>query len=149
MYKVIQLTNTVVGAVDSGALLPLGAITRRYGSSCQNGCSVFEVATTGANTIILNEEGYYNLTFNASLTAGAVGDIILDLLVNNVEVLSVAETVAAVGDTSNISLSYVIRVLPNCGAIINNSPAIVQIRLDETSVALTGGTSNIIIEKRR
>ena len=149
MYKVIQLTNTTIGAVDAGALLPLGAITRRYGSGCQNGCNVFEVATTGANTIILNEEGYYNLTYNASLTSGAVGDIILDLLVNNVEVLSVAETVAAVGNTQNISLSYVIRVLPNCGAVINNSPATVQIRLDETSVALTGGTSNIIIEKRR
>ena len=147
MYKVIQLTDTAVGAVEPNAFLPLGAITRRYGCRCNDNCNTFEVTTTGSNTIIINEEGYYRLIYTGSLTAGAVGDIILDLLVNGIEVLSVAQTATAVGDTENITLSFVLRVLPNCASVINNSPAIVQIRLDETSVALTGGTSNIIIEK--
>lgn len=149
MYKVIQLTNPTIGAVAAGSLLPLGAITRRYGCRCDNNCNVFEVSTTGSNTITINEEGYYHLTYTGSLVAGATGDIILDLLINGIEVLSVSQTATAVGDVENITLNYVIRVLPNCSACVNNSPAIVQIRLDETSVALTGGTSNIIVEKVR
>ena len=146
MYRVIQLTNQAVGAVAAGALMPLGAITRRYGCRNTNGNSVFEVSTTGSNTITINEEGYYHLNFTASLTAGVAGEIILDLLQNGIEVLSVAETATAVGDTQNISLNYVIRVLPSC-CVVANTPAVVQIRLDETSVALTGGTSNVIVEK--
>lgn len=147
MYKVIQLTNNVIGAVEPNALLPLGAITRRYGCRCDNNSNVFEVTTTGANSIIINEEGYYHLTYTGNLTAGAIGEIILNLLVNNIEVLSIAQTATAVGDTENVSITYVLRVLPNCSACINNSPATVQVQLDETSVALTGGSSNIIIEK--
>lgn len=149
MYKVIQLTNPSVGAVDAGALIPLGAITRRYGCRCDNNCSVFEVSTTGSNTIIINEEGYYHLTYTCSLVAGAAGDVVLDLLINNIEVITVSQTATAADDVENITLNYVIRVLPNCNACVNNTPAIVQIRLDETSVALTGGTSNIVIEKSR
>lgn len=148
MYKVIQLTNPTVGAVAAGALIPLGAITRRYGCRCNDNCNVFEVSTTGSNTITINEEGYYHLTYVGSLTAEAEGDIVLDLLVNGIEITSVSQTAAADG-TENITLSYVLRVLPNCNACVNNSPAIVQIRLDEASVALIGGTSNIIIEKTK
>lgn len=146
MYKVIQLTNTTIGAVAAGSLVPLGAITRRYGCNCNNNCSVFEVSTTGSNTVTINEEGYYHLTYTGSLVAGAAGDIVLNLLVNGIEVISSTQTATA-GGTENISLSYVIRVLPNCCSVINNTPAIVQIELDDTSVALTGGVSNLIIEK--
>lgn len=148
MYKVIQLTNPVVGAVEPAALVPLGAITRRYGCRCNDNNNVFEISTTDSNTVTINEEGYYRLTYTGSLVAGAAGLITLNLLVNGVEVLSVSQTAAA-GDTENITFSYIIRVLPNCNACVNNSPAIVQLQLDADSVALTGGTSNLIIEKTR
>lgn len=149
MYRVIQLTNHSVGAVTAGSFLPLGNITRRYGCNENERCSVFEVSTTGSNTITINESGYYHLTYTGSLVAGAAGDIVLDLLVNGIEVFTVSQTATAVGDVENITLNYVVRVLPNCSACVNNTPAIVQIRLDETSVALTGGTSNIVVEKFR
>lgn len=147
MYKVIQLTNQVIGAVAAGELLPLGAITRRYGCRANSNSSVFEVSTTGSNTVTLLEEGYYHLTFNGSLTAAAVGDIVLNLLINNVEIISATGSTAAVGDFANISLSYVIRVLPSCNCVSN--PAVIQIGVDDTSVALTGGVGNLIIEKVR
>lgn len=149
MYKVIQLTNPVVGAVEPAALVPLGAITRRYGCRCNDNCNVFEISTTGSNTVTINEEGYYDFTYTGSLVAGAAGLVRLNLLVNGVEVLSMSQTAAAAGDTVNITIPYVIRVLPNCNACVNNSPAIVQLQLDADSVALTGGTSNLIIEKTR
>lgn len=149
MYKVIQLTDQTVGAVAPGALMPLGNITRRYGCTCNRGGQTFEVSTSGSDTITIFEDGYYHLTYVGSLTAGAVGEIILNLLINGAEIISSAETVTAVGDTANITIHYVIRVLPNCCSVVVNNPAIVQIQLDADSVALTGGTSNIVIEKVR
>lgn len=148
MYKVIQLTNQAVGAVEPGALLPLGNITRRYGCRASNGCAPFEVSTSGSNTVTLNEDGYYHIDYVGSLTVGAAGAVLVDLLVNGVEVFSVAETATAADDIVNLKLSYVVRVLPSCCALAN-SPAIVQLRLDTESVAVTAGTSNIIIEKEK
>lgn len=148
MYKVLQLTNQAIGTVAVGSLMPLGAITRRYGCRNNNGSSVFDVSTTGSNTVTLNEEGYYHLTYTASVIAGDAGDIIIDLLQNNIEVLSASQTVVADNDTANIMISFVIRVLPSCCSV-ENTPVTIQLRLDETSVALTGGSSNLIIEKTK
>lgn len=147
MYKVIQLTNQAVGAVAAGSLLPLGTITRRYGCKGTN-VPTFEVSTSGADTITITEEGYYRITYNASLTGAAAGDLIVNLLTNGVKVVSSMQTSTANG-VNNISLSYIVRVLPNCFAVANNSPVTIQLQLDAESVALVGGMSNIIIEKER
>lgn len=144
-YRVLQLTNPAVGAVATGALLPLGAVTRKL--CCTNGCSsttTFNISTTGTNTITLNETGYYRITLNTTLVAGAVGLVTLSLLQDGVVVETVSQTATAVGDSENITLTYVVRVYPNC-AVMMNSPS--QIQVSNTGVALTGGTSNIIVEK--
>ena len=144
-YQFIQLTDTTVGAVATGALLPLGNITRRYGNgSCC--ASTFEVSTSGSDTITINDSGYYKVSYTGSLIPAAAGELTLTLTANGVAVTSVSDTVAAAGDVTNISLEYIIRVFPNCSSI-NNMPVILQIV--NSGVALTGGNSNLIVEKIR
>ena len=143
-YQFIQLTDTTLGAVDTGALLPLGNITRRFanGSACQD---TFLVSTSGSDTVTITESGFYKISLTGSYVAEADGLVTFTLLVDNLPITSVSDTVAA-GDTTNMSLEYVIRVRPSCLAV-SNVPATVQIV--NSGVALTGGTSNFIIEKIR
>lgn len=146
-FRTIQLTNTSIGAVASvaaGTLVPLGTITRKY--CCGNcGQSTFTVSTSGANTVTLNEAGYYLINYSASVVAGAAGLVTLNLVQNGTVLYSVSETAAAAGDTVNLSLPYMVRVLPNCCSSSANLPATIQIT--SSGVALTGGTSNILVEK--
>lgn len=141
--RLLQLTNTAVGAVAVDTLLPLGAITRKYCCGTQ-GQNTFAVSTTGANTITINDTGYYRITYVGSLTTGA-GTLVLNLLANGVAVETVTQTVVA--GTNNVVLDYIVRVLPNCASVPNNAPLTIQVENDATSVAITGGTSNIIVEK--
>lgn len=144
-YQFIQLTDISVGTVAVDALLPLGNVTRKYskGNTCQD---TFIVSTSGSDTITITDSGYYKVSYNGSLIPASAGAITLTLTANNVDLITVSDTVAAADDITNISLEYVIRVFPNCSAI-NNMPVILQI-LNE-GVALTGGSSNIIVEKIR
>lgn len=143
-YRVLQLTNTAVGAVATGTLMPLGAITRKI--CCGNqAANTFSVSTTGANTITLNETGNYRITYNVSAVAGAAGVVSFALLQNGVTLYTVSETATAAADTVNLTLVYEVRVLPNCASVTANVPATIQI--SNTGVALTGGTSNILVEK--
>lgn len=144
-YQFIQLTDTTVGAVATGALLPLGNVTRRFsnGSCC---AMTFEVSTSGSDTITINESGYYKVSYVGSLTPAAAGELTLTLTANGVAVTSVTDTVAAADDTTNITFDYIVRVFPNCSSI-NNMPVILQVV--NSGVALTGGSSNIIVEKIR
>ena len=48
-------------------------------------------------------------------------------------------------DIVNINLDYVTRVFRRCDDIATNNPMTIQIK--STGVALTGGTSNIIVER--
>lgn len=143
-YQFIQLTDNTVGAVATDALLPLGNVTRRYSNNC--GCNeTFIVSTSGSDTVTITESGFYKVSYTGSLVAGAAGLVTLNLTSNGIVVATASETATAAG-TVNISLEYIIRVLPNCCASINN-PVILQIV--NAGVALTGGTSNLIIEKVR
>lgn len=141
--RILQLTNSAVGAVAVDSLLPLGAITRKYccGTAGQN---TFAVSTTGANTITINDTGYYRVTYTGNLTTAA-GTLALNLLVNGATVYTATQT--AVAGTNTVIIDYIIRVLPNCASVTNNAPLTIQIENDATSVAITGGTSNIIVEK--
>lgn len=147
-YKMIQLTNpptTPFGAVAVGGLLPLGTITHRLG--CGN-CNqpTFTVTTSGANTVSINDAGYYRISFSASVVATAAGVVTLNLVQNGVVVYSVSQTAGAAGDTVNLSFVYEVRALPNFGAVLPNLPLNLQI-VNAGATALTSGTSNLIVEK--
>ena len=143
MTKLIQITNTDIGAVAVGAFMPLGTITRRYGVG--GNCPVYTTANSNVDTITINDEGYYDITYSASLVAGAAGDLTLTLVSNGVSVYAITETVVA-GDEYNLTLPFTVRVYAKqCNAPTNN-PMNIQIELG--GVAITGGTSNIQVEKR-
>lgn len=142
-YKLIQLTNTNIGEVAVDGYMPFGAISRRLNTS-QPDNGTFTVSTTGANIIYLNEPGYYNVIYSASVVAGAAGDVVLTLTTNGSTQYSVTAT-ATEGGTLNLTLPYALRVCPNSCSTPTNCPVGVQIQL--SGVALTGGDSNIIVEK--
>ena len=143
-YRVLQMTNTTIGAVAVNDLLPFGIITRRITRNvCEDG-PTFTISTTGTNTITINECGNYDVTYSTSAVASAAGIVTFNLLINGTNVYGVSETVAA-GDTINLTLPYQIRVLPNSCSTPNNNPVNIQVQL--TGVAITGGTSNILVER--
>lgn len=142
-YRVLQLTNNAIGAVAVTNFLPLGNITRRV-NRCEASVNTFTTTTNGVNIVSINECGNYNVTYNLSGIAAAAGVLIATLVVNGVNVYSASATAAA-GDTVNLTIPYQIRVLPNCVANPTNLPTDVQIQLN--GVGITGGTSNLKIER--
>ena len=144
MYKVLQLTNKNIGAVSVDDLMPLGNITRKisYGNS---NCGTFQVSTTGADTVTLNEPGNYRITYSGSLTASAAGEVIISLISNSTNVYSVTATAAAADDVVNLTLPYEVRVCPNSCSNPNNCPMTIQFEL--TGIDITAGTSNVLIER--
>jgi hypothetical protein len=147
-YKLIQLTNTNIGAIEANSLLPLGITTRRYNAPVDT-CSTFEVASSAADTLYITEPGYYKITYSAVMTAGAAGLMSVALITNQNAVTSVSEDVTAAEDIVNLTLVYVIRVCPNCCSTPNNLPVAVQFELGDVALGITPSpsTSNLIIEK--
>lgn len=141
-YKLIQLTNTQIGSVTADEFMPLGVVTRRIGCGQSCDCTkTFIPTTAGNNAVTITESGYYKISYTASLVAGAAGLVTETLFINGVAVpgATVSQTATAVGDTANISIVYVVRI--PCGG----SP--VNLQITNAGVALTGGTSNLVIEK--
>lgn len=143
-YRVLQLTNKNIGAVNIDEFMPFGNITRKI-SSGDGCCQTFNVTTSGADTIVLNEPGNYRIEYSASLTAGAAGEIGVALIANGNEVYAVSTSVGGEGSVANLTLPYEVRVCPNSCAVPNNCPMNIQVKL--TGVAITAGTSNILVEK--
>jgi hypothetical protein len=143
-YRVLQMTNETIGEVAVDGYIPFGKVTRRIQENCGN-CSTFNVTTSQADIVYLNETGNYNVTYSASLVAGAVGEVSVALMVNGVQVYEVGATATAIGDVLNITLPYQVRVCPNCSGAPNNCPVTIQVQL--TGVAVTGGQSNVIFER--
>lgn len=143
IYRVLQATNNNVGAVAVGENMPFGGITRRIqgGNEC---CNTFNLTTSGADTIVINECGNYNVVYNASLEAGAAGDLSIALNINGTAVYTSTVT-ATEGGTANVTIPYQIRVRPNCTGFPFNVPANITIVLG--GVAVTGGTSNVLVER--
>lgn len=141
-YRLLQLTNNSIGAVAAAAVLPLGVVSRKVAneSKCVN---TFEVTTTSNNVIYINEPGYYKILYTGSLDVVAAGSIVVNLEVNNV-VVSTATVTATAAGTVPVTISFVIRVLGNCCNTVN-LPQVLQFR--NNGIALTGGNSNIVIEK--
>lgn len=142
-YRLIQITNTSIGAVAANTAIPVGVINNRTGKSSP--CAqIFKVTTTANNVININEPGLYKITYNGYLTAGAAaGNVVINLQVNGTTVATATVTATA-GGTVSVPLTFVIRVKGNCCNAIN-LPAILQ--FINAGVALTGGSGNIILER--
>jgi hypothetical protein len=146
-YKLIQLTNKAIGEVDVNSYLPLGLVTRRINADAATN-PTFQVGTTGADAIYINDPGHYKVTYSASLIAGATGILSVSLISNQQTLYTVSETIAAAEDAVDIDLTYVIRICPNCCGAPLNCPAVIQLQLGGVATsATTLSTSNLIIEK--
>lgn len=144
-FKIIQLTNSSVGSVPVDSYMPFGIITRRINPNCSNiNNRTFKVSSTGTDVVTINECGYYKILYSASVVASEAGIVTLSLQLNSSTVYTVSAT-AAEGDTVNLTLPFEIRVLPNCQAVINNIPVDIKVLL--SGVALTGGNTNLIVER--
>ena len=147
-YKLLQVTNTNIPAITANSLMPLGTITRKLNSCCNN-CSTFELTSNSANTLYINEPGYYKITYSATLSAGDAGLMSISLINNGTNVTTVSEDATAAADVVNLTLIYTIRVCPNCCSSPYNCPVAIQFELGDvaTGVAPNPSTSNLIIEK--
>ena len=141
-FKMIQMTNNNIGVVAVNGFIPFGTITRRV--DCGNCCSAFTISSSNTDTITINEEGYYEITYSITDLATAVGLNSITLVVNGVDTYTVGETVATAGDAIDLTLPYVVRVFKRCDNIATNNPMTIQVRADE---AITSATANIIIKR--
>lgn len=90
-------------------------------NSIQTGCTVTHLP--GSSVINLNKPGYYEVHFNADVTSDAAGDVNIQMQNNSVDVISAeATTTLVAGATSNLGFTILIRVLPNCCAVMDNIP---------------------------
>jgi hypothetical protein len=147
-YKLIQLTNNNISGIAADNYIPLGVITRKINSTSGD-CATFDVASSIADLISVDEPGYYKVTYSASFSAAAAGNLSVSLLNNQQTVYTVTATVAAADDYVNITLPYVIRICPNCCSAPYNHPVAIQLKLGE-GVGLSAtepSTANLIIEK--
>ena len=143
-YKQIQLTNKTITDVAVNQFLPLGNVTRRINAP-YNCCNTFVVTSSNNNTIVLNDPGFYKVTYTLTATAAAAGEVSVALVTNGASVYSVSQTIVDEANAVNLTLIYTVRVSPNCDSSPMNVPTSVQ--MQNTGIALTGETSNIIIEK--
>lgn len=142
-YKQIQLTNLNIGDVAVDAYIPYGRVTRRINAP-YNCCNTFTVTSSTDDTIMINDTGFYKITYSLTALAESEGDVTISLVTNGTTIYSVTESASAAA-TVNVTLPYTIRVCPNCSSTPDNVPVAVQIQ--NTGVALTGVSSNMIIEK--
>ena len=143
-YKQIQLTNNSVGDVAINSYIPLGRVTRRINAPF-NCCNTFSVSSSDSDTVSLNDVGFYKITYSLTATAAAAGEVTIALVTNGTSIYTVSQTIVDEASGVNLTLPYTIRVCSNCSATPDNVPVSVQIQ--NTGIALTGATSNIIIEK--
>lgn len=140
--KMVQMTNKNIGVVAVNGFIPFGTITRRV--DCGNCNSAFTISSSNTDTITINEEGYYKITYSITDVATDVGVNSITLVVNGTDTYTVGATVAVAGNAINLTLPYVVRVFRRCDNVTTNNPMTIQIRADD---AITSATANIIIEK--
>lgn len=141
--RLLQLTNNNIGAIATDGNMPLGVTTVIYpGCDCQ--CQTYSITSSTSDTLVINRAGTYQLIYNASLVATAAGNIVLALKLNGVTKYTVTVTATAAG-TVNVTIPYELYIPCNCCSNPTNVPAYVQIQ--STGVAITSGTSNLIVDK--
>jgi hypothetical protein len=146
-YKLIQLTNKNIGEFPVDSYLPLGLVTRRLNAPNCN-CDTFQITSSTSDTIMINEPGYYKVTYSLDLVAADAGVATVTLVTNQQNIYTTSETVAAAEDVVDLDLTYVLRVCPNCCSAPYNCPISLQLQLGGVaSSATTPSVSNLIIEK--
>jgi hypothetical protein len=142
--KILQLTNSTIGAIAVNGNMPLGVTTVVYPFDLSNCFPTYTVTSSTSDTLVINKSGTYKFVYNASVVATAAGEVTLGLVVNGVTKYSVSATATADG-TVNLTIPYEIYVPCNCASSPNNVPTYIQVQ--NTGVALTSGTSNLIVSK--
>ena len=143
-YKQIQVTNPDIGDIAVNGYIPLGRVTRRINAP-YNCCNTFTLTSSTSDTVNINDVGFYKITYSLTGMAAAAGDVTVALVTNGSNIYSVSQYVADAAGSVNLTIVYTIRVCPNCSATPENVPVAVQIQ--NTGIALTGVSSNMIIEK--
>lgn len=141
MKRLIQLTNSSIGAVAIGTNVPLGIAD--INCSCQNCPSVYDVVSSNADVIKVGKSGYYSVKYFASVVAAAAGTLTLSLTVNGTTVYTFSQT-AVEGETISIAFERCVYFANNCNAIPNALPGYLAFALD--GIAITGGVSTTIVE---
>lgn len=142
--KILQLTNSAIGAVAADVNLPLGVTTAIYPFDTNNCCPTYSITSSTSDTLSVNKSGTYRVIYSLSGIAGDAGDVVVTMKVNGVAKYAVSATATADG-TVNLTLPYELYVPCNCAAAPINVPAAIQ--FENSGVALTGGTSNLIVSK--
>lgn len=143
--KVLQLTNRSILAVAVNDYIPLGIPTVRYPEcSSNNGCEVFSVTSSTSDTISVNKGGTYRIDYSLSAVAAAAGDVSIEAVVNGESIYSVLAT-AVEGGKVNLTIPIDVYIPCNCNALPNSVPAYIQLK--NVGVALTSGSSNLIVTR--
>lgn len=138
--KLIQMANSVSTTVASGAPINLGVIDRR--ATCGD-CNPFNTTNT---TITLTKPGYYLVSVDVNIIAGAAGNVSIQLYDGSTPIVTAsASNIALENSIYNLSFSKIIRVLPNCNAIQTNAPKVLSVY--NVGVEGTIASSNISIIK--
>jgi hypothetical protein len=142
--KILQLTNSTIGAIAINGNMPLGVTTIIFPFDTNNCFPTYTVTSSTSDTLVINKPGTYKFIYNASVIATDAGEVTLGLVVNGATKYSVSTTATAAG-TVNLTIPYEVYVPCNCASSPNNVPAYIQVQ--NTGVALTSGTSNLIVSK--
>ena len=127
--------NITSQAVATGDLLTF--TTDRILTGC--------TATRDGQTFQLNKPGYYYVTFNAVATATEVGEITVALENNGIAGVgaTASMTAGAVDDLVNLAFTTIIKVPPSCCAVDN----VGKLTVVNTGVGVTYTNVNLNITK--
>ena len=143
-YKQIQLTNQNLQDVAVNQYIPLGKVTRRINAP-YNCCNTFIVTSSTNDTLVINDPGFYKVTYSLTATAAAAGEVTVNLVLDGTSIHSVTQTIVDEANAVNLTIVYTIRVASNSASDPANVP--VTLQMQNTGIALTGETANLIVEK--
>ena len=106
----IYTTNTTAPTIAVDGIIPVGTTTRRYG------CNIRQ----DGNAITLCGQGYYLVNVSATVTPTAAGTFSVTAQKDGVAIVGAtgSETVAAVSNAANISITAIVRNACGCDSSI-------------------------------
>ena len=106
----IYTTNTAAPTIAVDGIIPVGTTTRRYG------CNIRQ----DGNAITLCGQGYYLVNVSATVTPTAAGTVSVTAQKDGVSIVGAtgSETVAAVSNDANISITAIVRNACGCDSSI-------------------------------
>ena len=106
----IYTTNTTAPTIAVDGIIPVGTTTRRYG------CNIRQ----DGNAITICGQGYYLVNVSATVTPTAAGTVSVTAQKDGVAIVGAtgSETVAAVANAANISITAIVRNACGCDSSI-------------------------------